>query len=114
MVTAAERNRQWRKDNPEKQMLRGVKKRVREKGYAMDIDLSDITIPNTCPILNIPLILGGGDNAPTLDRINNSRGYVKGNVHVISYRANRFKSDGTLEEMILLGKWAESEISRSK
>ena len=108
MVTAAERNRQWRKDNPEKQMLRGVKKRVREKGYDMDIDLSDITIPSHCPILEIPLILGGGDNAPTLDRIDNDKGYVKGNVHVISYRANRFKSDGTLQELILLGKWASS------
>jgi hypothetical protein len=39
------------------------------------------------------------DNAPTLDRINNSCGYVPGNVAVISWRANRIKCDATPEEL---------------
>ena len=109
---AALRNREWRINNPEKQMFRGVKKRVREKGYEMTIELSDISIPEFCPIFAwIKLELGGGDSAPTLDRIDNSLGYVKGNIQVISYRANRMKSDGSLNELIALGKWAENEVS---
>lgn len=89
-------------------MMRGVKKRQRERGYEVNIDTSDIVIPPHCPILGIPLIIGQYDNSPTLDRIDNSRGYVKGNVQVISYRANRFKSDATFEELIALGNWAKS------
>jgi hypothetical protein len=36
------------------------------------------------------------------DRKDNARGYVKDNVRVISWRANRLKSDATLEELRLL------------
>lgn len=105
---AAMRNREWRKNNPEKQMMRGVKKRVREKGYESNIDLSDIVIPEYCPIFPwIKLELGGGDSAPTLDRIDNGIGYIKGNVQVISYRANRMKSDANRDELVALGDWAK-------
>ena len=37
-------------------------------------------------------------SSPSLDRIDNTKGYVPGNLQVISYRANQLKSDGTLEE----------------
>ena len=56
---------------------------------------------------------GGGDkndakdNSPSLDRIDPNIGYVKGNVHWISNRVNRMKSDQTLEMVIKLGNWAE-------
>jgi hypothetical protein len=39
------------------------------------------------------------DNSPSLDRIDTSKGYVKGNVWVISWRANKLKSDATLAEL---------------
>jgi len=39
------------------------------------------------------------DASPSLDRINNLLGYVKGNVHVISMKANRIKTDATVEEL---------------
>ena len=89
-------------------MIRGVKKRVREKGYDVNISHEDIVIPTHCPIFPwIELKLGGGDAAPTLDRIDNDLGYVKGNIQVISYRANRMKSDASLNELIYLGNWAK-------
>ena len=40
-----------------------------------------------------------GDDSPSLDRIVSSLGYVKGNIRVISYKANRVKSNATLEEL---------------
>lgn len=45
-----------------------------------------------------------GDNSPTLDRKDSTRGYVPDNVWVISHRANRMKNNATLEEMELLVK----------
>lgn len=42
------------------------------------------------------------DSAPSIDRIIGEFGYVKGNVSVISHRANKLKSDATLEEMRLI------------
>lgn len=49
-----------------------------------------------CPVLDIPLILGAAPkspNLPSIDRIRPERGYVKGNVAVISWRANHLKND---------------------
>jgi hypothetical protein len=45
--------------------------------------------------------MGGGKrpDSPSIDRIDNSKGYVKGNRVVISMRANRLKSDMTLCEL---------------
>lgn len=57
---------------------------------------------NKCPMLGIDLSKGSSvrcDASPSLDRIRPSLGYVKGNVHIISWRANRIKNDGTREEL---------------
>ena len=66
---------------------------------------------NLCPILGIEMEFGGGiasrKDSPSLDRINPEKGYVKGNVHWICYRANEIKSNLTIDELILLGQWAK-------
>ena len=43
-----------------------------------------------------------GDNSPTLDRIINKNGYVKGNIVVISYAANRCKGSLRADEILRL------------
>lgn len=52
-------------------------------------------------VLNLGLLLDGSrrDRKPSLDRVVPSLGYVKGNVRVISFRANRIKSDATADEL---------------
>jgi hypothetical protein len=59
-----------------------------------------------CPILEIPLnysTVGVGHTAPynhaSLDKIDPSKGYVVGNLQVISKKANAMKSNATLEEL---------------
>lgn len=89
-----------RDKNPLQYALGDAKRRADKKRIPFDITLEDISIPTHCPILNIPLYRTRGkhtDNSPSLDRIDNTKGYVKGNVAVISYKANRYKSDLTLE-----------------
>jgi hypothetical protein len=86
----------WVRNNPEKRMLARAKYRAKQKGLEFNIDISDINIPEVCPVMGIPLVVKSGvpgpaKNSPSLDRIDNSKGYIKGNVRVISAAANTQK-----------------------
>lgn len=82
-----------------------AKTRAKRVGVPFNIAVTDIVIPERCPFLGIPLE-GGikvlSDASPTLDRKEGAKGYVKGNIRVISYKANRTKSNLTLDEMKLM------------
>jgi len=78
------------------------KRRALVAGHEFTIDVDDIVIPEYCPVLGLKLKQGKGkiaDNSPSMDRVDNRKGYIKGNVQVISVRANRIKSDASLEEL---------------
>lgn len=64
--------------------------------------LEDILVPDTCPILGISLKAGVRvtDASPSLDRVINELGYVRGNVRVISHKANRIKSNASLHDVL--------------
>lgn len=51
------------------------------------------------------------EGSPTLDRIVPSRGYVVGNVAVISMRANRLKSDASVAELQALVSYTRGETT---
>lgn len=92
----------WHGNGPAKGMLASARRRAKELGLAFDLEESDIVVPTHCPVLGLELKVAHGfrtNNSPSLDRINNTRGYVKGNVAVISLRANRLKSDAVVEEL---------------
>lgn len=88
-------------------LLRSAKQRAKVKGLDFNIDITDINLPDKCPLLNIPLgsfYREATDNSYSIDRIDSSKGYTKGNVWVISKRANTLKGNATLEELELLVK----------
>jgi hypothetical protein len=84
-----------------KRMLSGAKQRAKAKGLTFDLTLEDIHIPIYCPILGMPLYTSELDTdcSPSIDRIDNSGGYTKDNIQIISTRANRIKSDSSIEEL---------------
>jgi len=91
----------------------GAKKRAKLKGQEFDLQIEDIPeIPEYCPILHIKIIANKTnsplDSSPSLDRIDSKKGYIKGNVQIISNRANRIKSDATIEEVEMLLKFMRS------
>lgn len=85
-------------------MVSTAKIRAAARGLEFNITKDDLALPTHCPILGIELSFEGPskENSPSLDRIDNSRGYVVGNVQVISWRANRLKSDATKEELLAI------------
>lgn len=101
----AQRMRGWTTDNPDRTLFHAAKSRAQKKGIEFTITPADVVIPEVCPVFGTPLrvksgeTLGGIGDAPSLDRIDNSRGYVLGNVAVISSRANRLKSDSSVSEL---------------
>lgn len=84
-------------------MFTAAKYRAEQKGIEFDIDIDDIIIPDKCPILECDFVYGTSNNysySPSLDRIDNSKGYIKGNIQVISSKANTMKNSATQEELV--------------
>ena len=83
-------------------MLKGAKHRAKRDGVPFNLVEEDIVIPSHCPVLGIPLSFGpidDRDSSPSLDRLVPSKGYVRGNITVVSFRSNSIKSNATIEEL---------------
>ena len=96
------------KINPIPQMLSNSKIRAKEKRVPHTITTSDLKKiwpkDNRCPVLKSPFDMGlkFGRNrslAPSLDKIIPKKGYVPGNIVIVSDIVNRVKSDATLDDM---------------
>jgi len=88
-------------------LFQAARSRSKKYGKEFNILFEEIQWNDYCPVLGLKLDYtssrreGKGKiakNAATLDRVDNSKGYIKGNVQVISFRANSLKSNGTIEE----------------
>lgn len=89
-------------------MFYDARKRAIERGLPFRISPEDIRIPDVCPVLGVPLVLvGPRDNRPSLDRIVPEKGYTLDNIRVISFRANRIKSDASLSELKAVMRYVE-------
>ena len=102
-------NKQWRIKNKEKYMWLSAKRRALLGGLDFNLEVSDVVIPGVCPVLGISIQRDNkkvNDNSPALDRVDNMKGYIKGNVAVISYRANRLKGDASVSDLKALLKYA--------
>jgi len=100
-----------KKANPEKRIWKAAKDRSSKHGIPFNIEVSDVVIPEVCPILGIEIVCGvgsgkgAGPGSPSLDKIVPELGYVKGNVQVVSFKANAMKRDATKEELIQFANW---------
>ena len=102
---AASRRRE--EANKAKHLHATAKRRAAARGIPFDITPADIFVPLHCPVLGVELVPGGrmSPNTATLDRIVPELGYVRGNVAVISWRANCLKRDATAEELEHVAAW---------
>jgi hypothetical protein len=97
------------KVTPEYHLWVSAHARSKDKKIPFNIEPKDIIIPTTCPLLGIVLFKNGkrgNPTSPSVDRIIPSLGYVKGNIWVISVKANIAKSNLSIEEFrYLLHHW---------
>lgn len=97
---AKERERNRR--NPKRKLLNHARERAKKQNIECTITQNDINIPPNCPVLDISLCIGDGifhNGSPTIDRIDNSKGYTSDNIKVISWRANSIKRDANINEL---------------
>jgi hypothetical protein len=104
----------WRLANPLKAALIRAHTRATKKKIEFSITEADfLSLPTHCPVLGIELKYGGGrgrkpvDDAASIDRRDNSLGYIPGNVFVICSRANKIKNEGTAAEHRAIAAWME-------
>lgn len=108
-----EKVRQWRRNgyynHPENRLVNAARRRAKQRKVPFNLKPSDILpLPKSCPVLGIKLVYEPSGHgramyknaaAPSLDRVVNERGYVRGNVIVVSLRANLLKGQATIEEL---------------
>jgi len=101
---ACERQFNIYKRKTENKLLALAKHRAKKKNLEFNLELEDVVIPDYCPVLGIKLQRNRGgkaanDNSPSVDRIDNSRGYIKGNIKIISYKANIMKNTSSSKDL---------------
>lgn len=100
------RGRAWyaraKKNDPKALLLRSAQSRAAANGIECRLTKNDFEIPLVCPLLGAWLAAAegkAGPNSPSLDRIDSSKGYVPGNIWVISHKANAMKNNASREEL---------------
>lgn len=78
-----------------------LRHRSKKAGHQFNLTVEDLDFPEYCPVLgikleNTPFI---SDCTPSVDRVDNNKGYVRDNIVLVSFRANRIKSNATPEEL---------------
>lgn len=102
------RGEQWRQENPSKRLIHATRQSAKLKNLEHNIDETDLPCPEFCPLLGIKIDYTAGNGKtmlkPSVDRIDPTKGYIKGNVEVMSSLANTMKSKATPEQLITFAK----------
>ena len=109
------RNKTW-KDDAAQILLNNSRQRAKNSNIENTLKKEDINIPDNCPVFDIPLKRedkSTWNNAPSIDRIDNNKGYTKDNIVIVSRRANILKKDATIEELEKLANYYKN-LKKSK
>jgi hypothetical protein len=112
------RNYKSKEDRVKGYMIRNVKYSAKRRNLDFDLSYEDITLPKYCPLLNIELNYNNQKNhkilnlgidyqdlsfndisRATVDRMDNTKGYIKGNIIILSRLANAMKNEANFEQL---------------
>jgi hypothetical protein len=104
-VPRTEYRKTWLKHHRERRLLHQVKSRAKKTGLKFNLMVEDIVIPSVCPVLQIEFKKGDKLLSPSVDRKNNRKGYVKGNIQIMSGLANVMKNKATPIQLRRFAAW---------
>ena len=98
--------------DPQWVLWNSARNRAKLMNVEFNLVQTDIDLSECCPYLGIRLDYTRASErdtirdftTPSLDRIDSSKGYVKGNIRVISFKANAAKCDATEQELVAFAK----------
>jgi hypothetical protein len=109
----------YQKSDPVRYMLWGARVRARRKGLEFTLKSEDVKIPEYCPITGIKITIpigptGGAPvlSAPSLDRVDPSKGYTPDNTMVVSFLGNAMKNTTNYEDMLNTAKMTVLSLSK--
>lgn len=94
------RQKEWKLNNIERYLVQSARSRAKKYNLPFDITSEDVVVPKFCPYLGIKLVPFSEWSSPSLDKIIPELGYVKGNIQVISTKANTMKNNATQDELV--------------
>lgn len=95
-------------EKQQRRLFNTKKAGAKRGGRAFNLVFEDIVWPERCPVTGHVLNYSGkakDKNTASFDRLDSSQDYVKGNVFIISLRANLVKRDGTEKEHRQIARW---------
>ena len=111
---STEKRRKAYQKNIISELYNHAKQRAKDKNLEFNITKNDILIPELCPVFGSKISFNEKQNCPTLDRIDSTKGYTKNNIMVISFRANRLKNNGSIDDFKKIISYMESNKQELK
>jgi hypothetical protein len=111
----------WAEKNPKRywavSVCGGAKERAKKLGVPFNLNKDYVyaLTPDVCPVFGTPFVFRGSGvggmsmSSATLDRLAPAKGYVRGNVAVVSMKANAIKSNASAEEIRKVADWLEAQ-----
>lgn len=108
-----------RKSNPKTwgaTVLPNIRFRAKKNGLECTITSADLIVPDVCPVFGTPFefatdnLTRSNPNTPSVDRVDNTKGYVPENIRIISLRANQLKSNASIEEIECILAYMKKEL----
>lgn len=95
------RDTRWRTNNPLKRLIFSTRQTSKRRGLEHTITELDLLLPELCPYTGIKIDYSAGKGKtmsnPSIDRVNPLRGYVAGNVEVVSSLGNTMKNNASIK-----------------
>ncbi|CAB5155474.1 hypothetical protein UFOVP149_11 [uncultured Caudovirales phage] len=95
-----------RQNKPHLYIFKSKKGRAKASGIDFNLVLADVYWPTHCPVLGMELDYSQGTkangakpNSPSFDRIDPTKGYLTGNVIIVSQLANQIKSNASVDQL---------------
>ncbi len=104
-----EASKRWREAHPPRSLLRQCRASAKARGHECTIteaDIGQMLAPMTCSATGLPLTWEHDGStkyrpwAPSIDRIDGSKGYVPGNVRVVCLLYNQMRSNHRDEDLL--------------